>query len=448
MTFSDFHFHSNITEAIDAIGYEKPTPVQELAIPVIMQSSDLIACAQTGTGKTAAYVLPVLHGILTEEHRKDQIKALIIAPTRELAVQIDQQLEGFSYFAGVSSIAVYGGGTGTDFEVEKKALRTGAEVVVATPGRLISHINLGYVRFENLRYLILDEADRMLDMGFLPDIRKIISFLPQKRQTLLFSATMPPEIRKLAKQILHNPQEINLAVSKPAENVAQSAWFVSDENKNKLVKKIVTENDFPSILIFASTKSGTKTLENDLKRLKFNVKAIHSDLEQEQRREVLRDFKNRDVRILVATDIVSRGIDIDNIGLVINYNVPHDAEDYVHRVGRTARAEKTGQAVTFINSKELRNFKRIEQLIGYDIQKQSFTLENQETLTQRPVGEKPAKPKQHPKKGKPDQQKKQQKTEKTKQHQMQEKNELVEKQTPTVKKKYSIIKKADQPKKN
>ncbi len=448
MTFSDFHFHSNITEAIDAIGYEKPTPVQELAIPVIMQSSDLIACAQTGTGKTAAYVLPVLHGILTEEHRKDQIKALIIAPTRELAVQIDQQLEGFSYFAGVSSIAVYGGGTGTDFEVEKKALRTGAEVVVATPGRLISHINLGYVRFENLRYLILDEADRMLDMGFLPDIRKIISFLPQKRQTLLFSATMPPEIRKLAKQILHNPQEINLAVSKPAENVAQSAWFVSDENKNKLVKKIVTENDFPSILIFASTKSGTKTLENDLKRLKFNVKAIHSDLEQEQRREVLRDFKNRDVRILVATDIVSRGIDIDNIGLVINYNVPHDAEDYVHRVGRTARAEKTGQAVTFINSKELRNFKRIEQLIGYDIRKQSFTLENQETLTQRPVGEKPAKPKQHPKKGKPDQQKKQQKTEKTKQHQMQEKNELVEKQTPTVKKKYSIIKKADQPKKN
>ena len=448
MTFSDFHFHSNITEAIDAIGYEKPTPVQELAIPVIMQSSDLIACAQTGTGKTAAYVLPVLHGILTEEHRKDQIKALIIAPTRELAVQIDQQLEGFSYFAGVSSIAVYGGGTGTDFEVEKKALRTGAEVVVATPGRLISHINLGYVRFENLRYLILDEADRMLDMGFLPDIRKIISFLPQKRQTLLFSATMPPEIRKLAKQILHNPQEINLAVSKPAENVAQSAWFVSDENKNKLVKKIVTENDFPSILIFASTKSGTKTLENDLKRLKFNVKAIHSDLEQEQRREVLRDFKNRDVRILVATDIVSRGIDIDNIGLVINYNVPHDAEDYVHRVGRTARAEKTGQAVTFINSKELRNFKRIEQLIGYDIQKQSFTLENQETLTQRPVGEKPAKPKQHPKKGKPDQQKKQQKTEKTEQKQMQEKNELVEKQTLTVKKKYSIIKKADQPKKN
>jgi len=237
LNFSDFNFHGQIMEAVDAVGYEKPTPVQELAIPAIMQDKDLIACAQTGTGKTAAYVLPTLHGILSEHHKKDQIKALIIAPTRELAVQIDQQLEGFSYFAGVSSIAVYGGGTGTDFEVEKKALRTGAEVVVATPGRLISHINLGYVRFENLKYLILDEADRMLDMGFLPDIQKIISYLPKKRQNMLFSATMPPEIRKLAKQILHNPLEINLAVSKPAENVIQTAYQVSDNQKIALVKK-------------------------------------------------------------------------------------------------------------------------------------------------------------------------------------------------------------------
>lgn len=451
MTFSDFHFHSYITEAIEAIGYEKPTPVQELAIPVIMQDSDLIACAQTGTGKTAAYVLPVLNGILTEQHRKDQIKALIIAPTRELAVQIDQQLEGFSYFAGVSSIAVYGGGTGTDFEVEKKALRTGAEVVVATPGRLISHINLGYVRFENLHYLILDEADRMLDMGFLPDIKKIISFLPQKRQTLLFSATMPPEIRKLAKQILHNPQEINLAVSKPAENVLQSAWFVSDENKNKLVAKIVTENDFPSILIFASTKSGTKTLETDLKRLKFNVKAIHSDLEQDQRKDVLREFKNRDVRILVATDIVSRGIDIDNIGLVINYNVPHDAEDYVHRVGRTARAEKTGQAITFINQKEIKNFRRIEQLIGYEIEKQSFMQDKPEKSTQNSGKEKTDKPHKNLKKRKtekPNQQHIREKSEAPDQNPKQEKPQSVEKQKPNVQKKYSIIKKTDQPQKN
>lgn len=375
MNFSDFNLHGQIMEAIDAIGYEKPTPVQELAIPVIMQGKDLIACAQTGTGKTAAYVLPILHGILTEKHKKDQIKALIIAPTRELAVQIDQQLEGFSYFAGNSSIAVYGGGTGTDFEVEKKALRTGAEVVVATPGRLISHINLGYVRFENLDFLILDEADRMLDMGFLPDIQKIISYLPQHRQTMLFSATMPPEIRRLAKQILNHPEEINLAVSKPAENVIQTAYMVSDNQKIALVKKIITENDFPSVLIFSSTKTGVKELEKELKRLRLNVKAIHSDLEQDQRKDVLREFKNRDIQILVATDIVSRGIDIDNISLVINYNVPHDAEDYVHRVGRTARAEKTGQAITFINEKEGRNFKSIEQLIGYQINKISSQTE-------------------------------------------------------------------------
>lgn len=389
MNFSDFNFNRQIAEAIESVGYEKPTPVQELAIPVIMQGKDLIACAQTGTGKTAAYVLPILHEILTGKHKKDQIKALIIAPTRELAVQIDQQLEGFSYFAGVSSIAVYGGGSGTDFEIEKKALRTGAEVVVATPGRLISHINLGYVKFENLTCLILDEADRMLDMGFLPDIQKIISYLPQKRQTLLFSATMPSEIRRLAKQILHNPHEINLAVSKPAENVIQSAFLVSDDKKTNLVKKIVTENDFPSVLIFSSTKSGVKELERELKRLRLNVKAIHSDLEQDQRKDVLREFKNRDVRILVATDIVSRGIDIDNIGLVINYNVPHDAEDYVHRVGRTARAEKTGQAITFINQKEERSFKRIEQLIGYQINKQSFQQDGIKVPDKKTVDRKP-----------------------------------------------------------
>ncbi len=362
-------------KGIDSIGFENPTPVQELTIPQIISGSDLIACAQTGTGKTAAYVLPLLHSIITKKGHTDTIKALIITPTRELAVQIDQQLEGFSYFAGVSSIAVYGGGSGTDFEQEKKAIKTGAEVLVATTGRLISHINSGYVDFSHLQFLILDEADRMLDMGFIPDIMKIISFLPKKRQTLLFSATMPTDIRTLAKKILHNPQEINLAISTPPGNVLQAAYLVYDDQKIELVKKLLTGKDLPSILIFSATKSSVKDLERELLRNKFNVRAIHSDLEQDQRNEVLRKFKNREVQILVATDIVSRGIDIDNISLVINYNVPRDGEDYVHRVGRTARAEKTGVAVTFINDKETWDFQKIEKLIKTEVRKLSLPLE-------------------------------------------------------------------------
>lgn len=369
MNFSDFKLDDRINQGIESIGFEKPTPVQELAIPEILSGNDLIACAQTGTGKTAAYVLPLLHGILTQKERSGNIKALIIAPTRELAVQIDQQLEGFSYFAPVSSIAVYGGGSGTDFEVEKKAIKTGAEVLIATPGRLISHINSGYVNFDRLKYLILDEADRMLDMGFQPDILKIISFLPKNRQTLLFSATMPSDIRAFAKKILNNPNEINLAVSKPAENVLQAAYMAYDNQKIALVKKLITGKELPSVLIFSATKASVKDLERELLRLKMNVKAIHSDLEQEQRKEVLRQFRNREIQVLVATDIVSRGIDIDDISLVINYNVPQDAEDYVHRVGRTARADKTGVAITFINQKEVRNFTNIEKLIGSEIRK-------------------------------------------------------------------------------
>jgi len=375
LKFSDFNLHSDVMQSVDAVGYEKPTPVQELAIPVIMQEKDIIACAQTGTGKTAAYVLPILHIIISDKNRSDSIKALIIAPTRELAVQIDQQMEGFSYFAGVSSIAVYGGGSGTDFEVEKKAIKTGAEVIVATPGRLISHINLGYVDFSQLKILVLDEADRMLDMGFLPDIQKIISHVPPKRQTLMFSATMPGEIRKLARKEMNDPSEINLAVSKPAENVLQAAYLVYDNQKTALLKSLIKGRDLPSVLVFSATKSSVKTLEKELKKLKFNVKAIHSDLEQDERKIVLREFKNREIQILVATDIVSRGIDIDNISLVLNYNVPQDVEDYVHRVGRTARAEKTGIAITFINDREVRNFKNIERFIETDIRKISLPEE-------------------------------------------------------------------------
>jgi ATP-dependent RNA helicase RhlE len=363
LKFSDFALDESLMEGIDSMGYEKPSPIQELAIPIIMEGKDLIACAQTGTGKTAAFLLPLLHHILTSEVRTDKIKALIIAPTRELAVQIDQQLEGFAYFTGVSSIAVYGGGSGSDFETEKRALISGAEVIVATPGRLISHLNLGYVKFDALECLILDEADRMLDMGFLPDILKILGQLPKKRQTLMFSATMPSDIRRLAKTVLNNHKEINLAVSKPAENVLQAAYLVYDNQKIALIQSLISGKDLPLILIFAATKTGVKEIEKSLKTLKMNAQAIHSDLEQEQRTQVMNQFKSRQLQILVATDIVSRGIDVDDISLVINYNVPGDAEDYVHRVGRTARAEKSGLAITFINEYEWSKFKRIEALI-------------------------------------------------------------------------------------
>mgnify|MGYP000919493393 CR=1 FL=1 len=369
MKFEDLNLHPDIMQGIDAVGFENPTPIQEEAIPIILGGNDLIACAQTGTGKTAAYVLPVLHNILSSKSHPHTIKALIISPTRELAMQIDQQLEGFSYFAGVSSIAVYGGGSGTDFELERKAIRTGTGIIVATPGRLISHLNLGYVDLKHLEYLILDEADRMLDMGFLPDIQKIVSFLPKKRHTLMFSATMPNEIRSLAKKIMYHPKEITMALAKPPENVLQAAYLVSDDRKTALLKQLIRGKDLPSILIFSSTKSGVKELEKELINMKFNAKAIHSDLEQNERKEVLRLFRNREIQILVATDIVSRGIDIENISLVINYNVPQDAEDYVHRVGRTARAEKTGVALTFVNHRETMNFKRIEKLIGNEIKK-------------------------------------------------------------------------------
>ncbi len=356
-------------EGIAAMGYEKPSPIQELAIPLALKGFDLIACAQTGTGKTAAFLLPLLHQIMLNKKHDSNIHALIIAPTRELAIQIDRQLEGFAYFTGVSSIAVYGGGSGNDFEIEKKAIKTGAQVIIATPGRLLSHINLGYVDFSKLNFLVMDEADRMLDMGFMPDIQRIIRQLPDKKQTLMFSATMPSEIRALAKKILHNHQEINLAVSKPAENVLQAAYIVYDSQKIALIESLITDRDLPLVLIFSATKSGVKEIESALKKRKMNVQAIHSDLEQDQREQVLNNFRNRKIQILVATDIVSRGIDVDNISLVINYNVPGDAEDYVHRVGRTARAEKTGLAITFINEKEMGKFHRIEEFIQDTVRK-------------------------------------------------------------------------------
>lgn len=348
------------------MGFQKPTPVQEQAIPIIQQGKDIIACAQTGTGKTAAYLLPVIDKIC--RNGGGTFNTLIIVPTRELAVQIDEALQGFSYFTPVRAVAIYGGTGGGSFEQERKALTEGADIIIATPGRLISHFNQGYVKPQTLEHLILDEADRMLDMGFSEDISRIISYLPVKRQTLLFSATMPDKIRSLAKAILKDPGQINISVSKPAEGVLQAAYSVYDAQKIPLLRELLNV-DMKSILIFSSTKDKVKELEKELKKLKLNVAAIHSDLEQQQRNDVLRNFRNGNLQVLVATDILSRGIDIESIGLVINYDVPGDAEDYIHRIGRTARAETTGVAITFINEKDQGRFHKIEQLIGEPIRK-------------------------------------------------------------------------------
>lgn len=349
------------------MGFDKATPIQEQAIPLITANRDLIACAQTGTGKTAAYLLPVINKIFKEH--ESYTDTLIVVPTRELAIQINESLQGFSYFTPVSSIAIYGGSNGSAFDAEKRALTEGTNIIIATPGRLISHLNMGYVKMEKLKHLILDEADRMLDMGFSEDLTKIINYLPKQRQTLMFSATMPPKIRALAKKTLTDPAEINIALSKPAEGVTQGAYVVHNGQKMELLKGILKEKEMTSVIIFSSKKDKVKELEKELSRAKFNVASIHSDLEQDQRNEVLRNFKNRKLQVLVATDILSRGIDIDSISLVVNFDVPGDAEDYIHRVGRTARAETTGIALTFINDLDQRKFKKIEDLIGSEINK-------------------------------------------------------------------------------
>lgn len=359
MNFHDFDFEYDLLDGLDSMGFEKPTPIQQKAIPIILNNHDLIACAQTGTGKTAAFLLPIINKIIRD--KTNTFSTLIIVPTRELAIQIDEAIQGLAYFTNVSSIAIYGGNDGMSYEQEKKALMHGADIIVATPGRFISHLNMGYIKFDTVQHLILDEADRMLDMGFSEDLNKIISRLPVKRQSLLFSATMPPKIRTLAKAILNHPEQINIAVSKPAEGINQGAYIVHENQKMDLLKFILKDSEHKSILVFSGTKDKVKKLERELLQMKLNVAAIHSDLEQERRNEVLRLFKSRSIQTIVATDVLSRGIDIDSIGLVINYDVPHDAEDYIHRVGRTARAETTGTAITFVNTEEQGRFKKIEE---------------------------------------------------------------------------------------
>lgn len=366
MKFTEFGLDDNLLEAIGYMGFEEATPIQDQAIPKVLAGHDLIACAQTGTGKTAAFLLPVLHKLA--QIKEEYVKCLILVPTRELAIQIDQQVQGLGYFSGLSTLLLYGGSDGSDWATQKRALQGGADIVVATPGKLISHLNMGYVKFDRLEFLVLDEADRMLDIGFYDDIVKIISHMPKKRQSLLFSATMPPKIRELAGIILNNPDEISISISKPAEGVLQVAYLAHEEQKIPLVINLLADKpNYKSILIFTSTKRKVNEIARALIRKGIPCDGISSDLEQKEREEVLMNFKSKKTRILVATDVLSRGIDIKDINLVINFDVPGDAEDYVHRIGRTARADTTGVAITFINPDDMRKFARIEQLIEREI---------------------------------------------------------------------------------
>ena len=370
MYFDELNISDELLDALDAMNFEQCTPIQEQAIPKILEGRDLMGIAQTGTGKTAAYLLPVLDELSHGHYPKDSVNCIIMSPTRELAQQIDQQVEGFAYYLdGVSSVAVYGGNDGIRFEQERKGLELGADIIIATPGRLISHLNGGHIDLKKVSFFILDEADRMLDMGFYDDIMKIASYLSEERQTIMFSATMPDNIQKLAQNILHDPVEVKIAVSKPAEKIQQQAYLCYDGMKDRIVEKVLSQDDLDRVILFASSKMKVKELSLTLKRKGFNVGAMHSDLEQREREEVMLAFKNHRISILIATDIVSRGIDIDDIQMVINYDAPRDPEDYVHRIGRTARANREGQAITLVTPKDWPHLLKIEILIEKEIEK-------------------------------------------------------------------------------
>ncbi|MBO6252021.1 MAG: DEAD/DEAH box helicase [Bacteroidaceae bacterium] len=385
MKFEDLDLHDDVLDALWDMHFEDCTPIQEQAIPVLLEGRDLIGVAQTGTGKTAAYLLPVLDKLATGDLPKDAIHCIIMAPTRELAQQIDQQMQGFSYYMNnVSSVPIYGGGDGVAFEQQKRGLTMGADVVIATPGRLLAHLSLGYVNLSKVSFFILDEADRMLDMGFYDDIMQIVNFLPKYRQTIMFSATMPEKIQQLAKKILDDPVEVKIAVSKPAEKIIQAAYICHEPQKLGIILSLFNETKPERVIIFASKKVKVKELANALRQKGLNADAMHSDLEQSQRDDVMYRFKAGKIDILVATDILSRGIDVDDIRLVVNYDVPYDCEDYVHRVGRTARANNDGLAITFVSDDQQTEFGKIEDFIGKNIYKIPVPAELGETPVYNP----------------------------------------------------------------
>lgn len=375
VTFEELGFNYDLLDGLDSMNFIYATPVQALAVPHILDGKDVMAIAQTGTGKTAAFLLPIIDLIMSEKYN-GKTSCLIVSPTRELAKQIDLQAEALGYFTGVSSVAVYGGGEGNNWDVQKKALTSGADIIAATPGRLLSHMNMGYVDFSHIKYFILDEADRMLDMGFNKDIIKIAKSMPDKKQTLMFSATMPENIRKLSKALLKNPEQINIAISKPADNVLQVAYNVYDSQKIPLITSLLKgKTSYKKTIIFSSSKKAVSVIARALTKAGMKSKGVSSDLDQKEREQALKDFTNGTIPIIVATDVLSRGIDIKDINLVINYDVPPDPEDYIHRIGRTARANTTGVGITFITEKDQVRFSRIEKLLGEPIRKTPLPAE-------------------------------------------------------------------------
>jgi ATP-dependent RNA helicase RhlE len=386
MNFSELNLNKQVLEALDSMRFTTCTPIQEKAIPYILEGRDLMGIAQTGTGKTAAYLLPVINKLSEGNYPEQYINSVVMSPTRELAQQIDQMMEGFSYYMPVSSVPVYGGSDGVTFEQQKRGLTLGADMVIATPGRLIAHINMGYVDFSHVSFFVLDEADRMLDMGFSDDILSIVKLLPSTCQMIMFSATMPDKIQQLARKLLHNPAMVKLAVAKPAEKIVQHAYVCYEAQKLGLVRSIIGHERNDRTLIFASSKSKVKDVARALRSMRLKVNEMHSDLDQTQRDQTMLDFKSGKIKVLVATDILSRGIDIDDIRTVINYDVPHDSEDYVHRIGRTARANNDGMAITFISEKEQRSFGDIEKFLGKEVEKITLPAELGEGPKYRPQG--------------------------------------------------------------
>ena len=385
MTFEETYLNDNILDALYDMHFEEMTPIQEKCIPEILDGQDLIGVAQTGTGKTAAYLLPILSMLDDGGYPNDAVNCIIMSPTRELAQQIDQAMQGFGYYLdGISSVAVYGGNDGNRFDIETKGLKMGADVIIATPGRLLSHIRMGHVDLGHLSFFVLDEADRMLDMGFSDDILQIAKMLPVCHQTIMFSATMPQKIQQLARTLLDNPIEVKIAVSKPADKIQQSAYLCYEPQKLGIIRSLFKAGELERVIIFSGKKDKVKDITRELKHMKINCASMHSDLSQAERDDVMYRFKTGQVSVLVATDIVARGIDIDDILMVINYDVPHDAEDYVHRIGRTARAQRDGVAITFVSDKDMRSFSDIERFLERDIQKNTLP----EGLGEAPVYQK------------------------------------------------------------
>lgn len=369
MRFDEFDLNYDVLDALDAMRFSECTPIQEKTIPLTLDGRDLIAVAQTGTGKTAAYLLPILNRLADGEFPEDAVNCIVMAPTRELAMQIDRQLEGFGYFMNISSLAVYGGTDGATFARQQKSLLLGADIVIATPGRLIAHLQMGKIDLSRVSFFILDEADRMLDMGFYDDIMQVVKHLPTERQTLMFSATMPPKIQQLAKTILHDPAEVKIAVSRPADKIHQLVAFCHEPQKADILKQMLRESNARRVIVFASSKLKVKDLARDMRRSGFKIGEMHSDLDQSRRDEVMHNFKSGHTDILVATDIVARGIDIDDITMVVNFDVPHDAEDYVHRIGRTARADADGEALTLVSERDRHRWNDIEKFLGKRIER-------------------------------------------------------------------------------